>query len=239
MVHYIAVVRLFKEGGEFQEGRHQILAYQTGPADEPNMKLYKTHVEQIVNKGASKLTAGKRIKLTSDNNDYDLHVSSTALPGDDDTIIVFFAVTETNFGSIQSGKLFDEFKDGFYNACPASQVAKASAGSCQSKVQQLLNQLIAKYSKDKLKEVQGKVDQVKNIMKDNVSKALENGESLQDVEVKADQLEQQAKGFNQGAVQVKKKFRCEYYKATAILVGLVVLIIIIIVVIVVETNKKK
>jgi len=240
MVHFLGVVRLVKEGGEFQEGKHQILAYQTGPTDEPNLKLYKTHVEQIVNKGASKLTAGKRIRLTSDNNDYDLHVSSTSLPGDDETIIVFFAVTETDFGKEHSiGKLFDEFKDAFYNACSASQVGKGSAGSCQKQAQNLLNQIIQKYSKSKLKEVQGKVDQVKDIMKDNVNKALDNVEKLEDMEQKSEQLEQQAKGFQQGAVQVKKRFRCEYYKATAILVALVVLIIIIIVIIVVETNKKK
>jgi len=233
-VHYIAVVRLVKEGGEFQEGKHQILAYQTGPQDEPNLKLYKTHVEQIVNKGAAKLTPGKRIKLTSDNNDYDLHVSSTSLPGDDDNVVVFFAVTETDFGKDHSiGKLFDEFKDGFYASCPASQVAKANSGACQKQSQNLLNQLIQKYSRSKLKDVQGKVDQVKDIMKDNVNKALDNVERLEDMEIKSDQLEQQAKGFQQGAVQVKKRFQCEYYKATAILAALVIIVIIIIIVVVV------
>ena len=43
-----------------------------------------------MNKGASKLQPGKRIRLTSDDNAYDLHVVSDMLDEDQSKPIVFF-----------------------------------------------------------------------------------------------------------------------------------------------------
>lgn len=56
---------------------------------------YKSHVKAIMSKGASKLTPGKRIRLTSDNNDYDLHVVAEGLEEQDEKVIVFFGKHST------------------------------------------------------------------------------------------------------------------------------------------------
>lgn len=54
-----------------------------------------------MSKGASKLTPGKRIRLTSDNNDYDLHVVAEGLEEQDEKVIVFFGKHSTWQGLVK------------------------------------------------------------------------------------------------------------------------------------------
>jgi hypothetical protein len=77
---YLGVGRLHKsEAGEFIEGQHSIVACAVHPSVAASEHEYRTHVEQIMDKGATKLKPDKRIRLTADDNNYDLHVLAEPL----------------------------------------------------------------------------------------------------------------------------------------------------------------
>jgi len=230
VLFYLAVGRLVKENGEFAEGKHQIIASAAAPTSEAQEKDYKLHVKQIMDKGAAKLKPEKRIRLTADDNNYDLHVMADTLG--DDSLLIYFAVTSTGFGKAQSvPKLLDDFKAGFLGAHHASDIEKAKEkGSVNKNSQDLFAKLFATFGTDKLKNVQDKVEAVKEVMKDNVNKALTNVDALDELEGKSEQFESQAKQFEKSATKTKNMMRCRNIKVTLVIVFIIVIIIIIIVV---------
>jgi hypothetical protein len=85
VLFYLGVGRLHKsEAGEFIEGQHSIVACAVHPSVAASEHEYRTHVGQIMDKGATKLKPDKRIRLTADDNNYDLHVLAEPL-GDNPT----------------------------------------------------------------------------------------------------------------------------------------------------------
>lgn len=241
LVRYLAVGRLVKgPDGKFKEEKHQIVASLVSKKDDPSAASYKAHVKAIMNKGAAKLEPGKRIRLTSDDNAYDLHVFTDMMDGYD-TTIVFFAVTELDFGKHFSvSKLLQDLKDGFYDASSKSAIVDAvSSGVVSNNSQPLLTKLVGQYAQSKLQAVQGKVDQVRDLMKDNVQKALSNVEKLEDMEEKSEQFEDAARQFQKSSVQIKREMRCRYYKITALIVLLVAIALTVIIVPIVIKNQKK
>jgi len=232
LVKFLAVGRLVKnKEGEFEENQHQIIALLAENKDDPtSSKAYRTHVKQIMNKGASKLKPNRRIRLTSDGNDYDLHVMADLLENKDDQVIVFFAVTDVEFGKTHSvAKLLEEFKSEFYKVNDPSSVKIAKQnGPVNKSCQSFLVQLIKKYGVNKIADVQQKVEEVKNVMKDNVNRTLENVEKLEDLESKSETIENSAKQFEKGARGIQLSMRCRYYKMTAIVALLVIAILLII-----------
>jgi len=149
-----------------------------------------------------------------------------------DSLLVYFAVTSTGFGKAQSVvKLLDDFKAGFLSANNLSDIEKAKEkGSVNKASQDLFNKLFITYGQDKLKSVQDKVDAVKDVMKDNVTKALDNVDALDELEGKSEQFESQAKQFEKSANSTKTMMRCREIKLTALIVFIVLIIIVIIVV---------
>jgi len=232
LVKFLAVGRLVKnKDGEFEENQHQIIALLAENKDDPtSFKAYRTHVKQIMNKGASKLKPNRRIRLTSDGNDYDLHVMADLLENKDDQVIVFFAVTDVEFGKTHSvAKLLEEFKSEFYKVNDAATVKVAKQnGPVNKSCQNFLVLLIKKYGANKLADVQQKVEEVKTVMKDNVNRTLENVEKLEDLESKSETIENSAKQFEKGARGMQLGMRCRYYKMTAIIALLVIAILLII-----------
>jgi len=232
LVKFLAVGRLVKnKDGDFEENQHQIIALLAENKDDPtSYKAYRTHVKQIMNKGASKLKPNRRIRSTSDGNDYDLHVMADLLENKDDQVIVFFAVTDVEFGKTHSvAKLLEEFKSEFYKVNDASSVKIAKQnGPVNKSCQTFLAQLIKKYGTNKVADVQQKVEEVKNVMKDNVNRTLENVEKLEDLESKSETIENSAKQFEKGARGINLSMRCRYYKMTAIIALLVIAILLII-----------
>jgi len=198
LVKFLAVGRLAKnKDGTFNENGHQIIALLAQDKNDSTHKSYKNHVKQIMNKGAQKLKPNKRIRLTSDGNDYDLHVMADLLDSKDDQIIVFFAVTDVEFGKTHSvAKLLEDFKSSFYGANDANSILAAKAnGTVHKNSQSLLEALLKKYGQNKLAEVQQRVEEVKNVMRDNVDRTLENVEKLEDLEQKSETIENSAKQF--------------------------------------------
>lgn len=240
VLFYLAVGRLVKENGQYTEGKHQIIASATHPAvgesDKDADKTYKTHVKQIMDKGATKLTPGKRIRLTADDNNYDLHVMADTCG---ESLIIYFAVTDNGFSKSQNvAQLLDDLKAGFLRANSEGDIEKAKEnGSVKKASAQLLNQLFTKYGTDKLKNVQAKVDQVKVQMQDGVKKALQNVDDLNELENKSEKFEDQAKNFEKGATKTRRMMRCREYKMYAI-IAVVALIVIGIIIGVVEGGKS-
>jgi len=193
-----------------------------------------------MDKGASKLKPTKRIRLTSEDNNYDLHVLTENVDGDDDCLVLFFAVTDPGFGKAHSiAKLLDEMKTAVFENNSPEEIRRAkSGGVVQRTCGDRLQELTEKYGSSKLTEVQDKVDQVKGIMQANVAKALDNVEALDEMEAKAEQLEAGGKQFQEGATAVKRQQRCRYWKVTAMIALIVIIILIIIIASVVPKTKK-
>jgi len=239
LLRFLAVGRLVvgSDGRWSNDGKHQLLCFQSAPNDN-SVKSYKAHIKAIMNKGASKLQAGKRIRLTSDNNDYDLQVLADHI-NDNDTnndetgtasnsqqiqpTLIFFAVTDPSFGKHHPvSSLLKDFKLQFYDTFSSKDLTDTQdTNSYQKAAQPFLSKLFSLYSVSRLYDVQVKVDRVKHVMKENVEKALNNVEHLEELEVKSEQFQEHAKQFNKNSNKLKNMFRCRYYKITALLFLLV------------------
>ncbi|KAF4074656.1 hypothetical protein AMELA_G00241880 [Ameiurus melas] len=87
----------------------------------------------------------------------------------------------------------------------------------------------------RLQQAQQDVEEVREIMLDNLTKASEREGKLGDLENRADQLLEQSKVFYKTANQVKKKTQWENMRLKVILgviVGVVLLVIIVTVVVI-------
>ena len=176
LLRFLAVGRLVAlPDGRWADGKHQLLAFYSAK-DDREVKAYKSHCKAIMNKGANKLQPGKRIRLTSDNNDYDLHVLADHAEDDPALTVIFFAVTDPSFGKHHTvSSLLRELKKDFYAATDVRELtATTSTGSLNRQLQQPLARIFSAYNQSKLREVQAKVEKVKSVMKDNVDKSRRN-----------------------------------------------------------------
>uniref|UniRef100_A0AAQ4NZZ9 Si:ch73-234b20.5 n=1 Tax=Gasterosteus aculeatus aculeatus TaxID=481459 RepID=A0AAQ4NZZ9_GASAC len=81
----------------------------------------------------------------------------------------------------------------------------------------------------KLDQVQSQVNEVKVILKDNISKVLERGERLDDLIGKTDDLQASADSFQKTSTRVARKYWWKNIKMM-IIIGVVVLIIVILII---------
>ncbi|XP_046873781.1 vesicle-associated membrane protein 8 isoform X4 [Hypomesus transpacificus] len=81
----------------------------------------------------------------------------------------------------------------------------------------------------KLDQVQGQVNEVKVILKDNINKVLERGEKLDDLIDKTDDLRSSADTFQRTSTRVARKY---WWKNTKIMIiiGVVVVIAVILII---------
>lgn len=104
---------------------------------------------------------------------------------------------------------------------------------------EFLKSLLDKWNKpdaDKLNASRVKVEQIKQVMIQNIEKALVRGAAMSELEDRSSSLASSAIAFEKSAQQLKCKFLKEKWKLIAIIVGVIVVIIIIIVVSVVVSN---
>eukprot|EP00808_Paulinella_micropora_P015206 g28461.t1 len=85
---------------------------------------------------------------------------------------------------------------------------------------------------DKLARVQTKVDEIKVLAHQNMEMALDRGETLESMEMKAKLLDTNAKTFRREAKAVRRRMCCQSWKiilcgSTAFLVALTILILIV------------
>ncbi|XP_035524177.1 vesicle-associated membrane protein 8 isoform X2 [Morone saxatilis] len=84
-------------------------------------------------------------------------------------------------------------------------------------------------SSAKLDQVQGQVNEVKVILKDNISKVLERGDRLDDLIGKTDDLQASADSFQRTSTRVARKYWWKNIKMM-IIIGVIVLIIVILII---------
>ncbi|XP_022624518.1 vesicle-associated membrane protein 8-like isoform X2 [Seriola lalandi dorsalis] len=84
-------------------------------------------------------------------------------------------------------------------------------------------------SSAKLDQVQGQVNEVKVILKDNINKVLERGDRLDDLIGKTDDLQASADSFQRTSTRVARKYWWKNIKLM-IIIGIVVLIIVILII---------
>ncbi|TSR04316.1 Vesicle-associated membrane protein 5 [Bagarius yarrelli] len=112
-----------------------------------------------------------------------------------------------------------------------------------SLISSLWNVLLLHYDQEngrnRLEQAQQDVEEVREIMLENLSKASEREGKLGDLENRADQLLEQSKVFSKTSNQVKQKKQWENIKLKVILgiIVVAILLTIIITVLVVFTNK--
>ncbi|XP_047425708.1 vesicle-associated membrane protein 8 [Mugil cephalus] len=80
-----------------------------------------------------------------------------------------------------------------------------------------------------LDQVQGQVNEVKVILKDNINKVLERGDRLDDLIGKTDDLQATADSFQRTSTRVARKYWWKNVKLM-ILIGVIVLIIVILII---------
>lgn len=88
-----------------------------------------------------------------------------------------------------------------------------------------------------LDQTKAQVDEVVVIMKQNVDKVLERDAKLNELDTRADALQQGAAQFETNANSLQRKFWWQNMKTNLIIVGVVVLIIVIIILVSVLPNK--
>ncbi|KAM9338639.1 vesicle-associated membrane protein 8 isoform 2-T2 [Symphorus nematophorus] len=91
------------------------------------------------------------------------------------------------------------------------------------------NQPPAYGSPAKLEQVQGQVNEVKVILKDNISKVLERGDRLDDLIGKTDDLQASADSFQRTSTRVARKYWWKNIKMM-IIIGVIVVIIIVLII---------
>jgi len=218
LVKYLAVGRLVKSDGQYKEGKHIIIVEYTGNKKDKDQINYRNHITAIMNKGAQKLQHSKRIKLTSDNADYEVHALTDILNEDTNHKIVFFAVTDIDFAkNFTVAKLLQDFKDAFYMNCSPSEIASANSNGLQRQMDKTLSAIIQKYGSSKLASVNAKVGEVKSLLQEGVKKALYNAEQIDEIEIKSVELEKEGRIFDKQATDVKRQQCCSYYKMNCLI----------------------
>lgn len=84
-------------------------------------------------------------------------------------------------------------------------------------------------SSAKLDQVQGQVNEVKVILKDNINKVLERGDRLDDLIGKTDDLQASADSFQRTSTRVARKYWWKNIKMM-IIIGVIVVIIIVLII---------
>ncbi|KAF7647115.1 hypothetical protein LDENG_00177280 [Lucifuga dentata] len=83
-------------------------------------------------------------------------------------------------------------------------------------------------SSNKMAQVQGQVNEVKVILKDNINKVLERGDKLDDLIGKTDDLQASADTFQRTSTRVARKYWWKNIKMM-IIIGVIVVIIIVLI----------
>lgn len=226
----LAVGRLAKNSdGEFVKEKHILIASLLADRNDTLKATYNDNLVAIMRRG--KDIPDTRMKLVSNDKLYEIHVLAHNIVN---TRIVFFAVTGPKFGqSFEPSDLMREFIDDFLALHTENAVCTGKPAKLQKASIETLGELLKKYAVSKIEKVQGKVNEVTQIMQDSIEQALQNTDTINDMELKSDELLAHAGQFKKKAHVVKQNERCKYYKinATCGLITVVVITILLIIII--------
>ncbi|KAL5484173.1 hypothetical protein EMCRGX_G020625 [Ephydatia muelleri] len=115
----------------------------------------------------------------------------------------------------------EEEENIFVNSNPDAPHASARAGSKDPKI----------------KQVQTQVSKVIGVMKDNISKVMERGEKLDDLEEKSGELADSATRFRHSSRRLQQKLWWQQCKWKCIIAALIAFIIIIIIAVIIKISR--
>eukprot|EP00123_Amoebidium_parasiticum_P013587 comp22043_c0_seq1/m.32028 comp22043_c0_seq1/g.32028 ORF comp22043_c0_seq1/g.32028 comp22043_c0_seq1/m.32028 type:complete len:131 (-) comp22043_c0_seq1:181-573(-) len=88
-----------------------------------------------------------------------------------------------------------------------------------------------------INRVQRQGDDVTDIMRNNLTKVVERGDRLQDLEDKSESLVEGASAFRSGAQRARRKYWWQHVRLTVLMGGIALAILIIIIVSVILRNR--
>eukprot|EP01119_Soliformovum_irregulare_P007730 TRINITY_DN20186_c0_g1_i1.p1 TRINITY_DN20186_c0_g1~~TRINITY_DN20186_c0_g1_i1.p1 ORF type:complete len:189 (+),score=36.04 TRINITY_DN20186_c0_g1_i1:34-600(+) len=92
---------------------------------------------------------------------------------------------------------------------------------------------------DRLYQLHNDVDEVKEVMGENIRKAIANNQRAEDLVDRTAEMRQHSDDFRKGSTQLKRKMCWKNAKLTMIIVGIVLLIIVIIILAIVVPLVRK
>ncbi|XP_029564618.1 vesicle-associated membrane protein 714 isoform X1 [Salmo trutta] len=148
--------------------------------------------------------------------------------------VSYVCVTELSYESRRAHEFLNQICSFFANSPLIKKAPFAQPYEFSSDLHQVLGQLMADYSSQqpassKLDSVQGQVNEVKVILKDNINKVLERGERLDDLVDKTHDLQATADSFQRTSTRVARKYWWKNAKMM-IIIGVIVLIILILII---------
>jgi hypothetical protein len=210
LISYLAI------GARPSNGKFKLILKRPGSHDDPNNKKYLADIQNSLNRIAgSNQQIGDEYTQTVNSVDgtYIIHVFARK---HGDMLHVYFATVTPEFGRRYfPNHLMKEFENMHTYGIPFEQVC---------------DKLLSTYGRDKLSDVQVKVEQVRVVMRDNVDKAIDSVEKLKDMEIKAQHLEEDAETFELSASKVKRMMCIRKWKITGVIALVVVVILTIIIV---------
>lgn len=154
--------------------------------------------------------------------------------------VAFCVLAPTNFGKQRSFNCLDALKRNFESADLFGRVVDAGAGGLSWSFGNTLQMQMEKHSKadgsQQVREMQSKVDEVKDVMVQNVKKVMDRGEKLDDLMDRAEDLEIKADQFRSTTKEVRKKFWWQNMRMKLIIAASLILIITVIVIIILAST---
>jgi len=231
----LAVGRLGRDTqtGELDPDQHTLLAdninsqstAQPTNAALQSPKKIRNHLKAILKKGGHKLTAGKRLRLRNDEDDYDVHILSDHL--DDPTIataesitIIFFVLTVPDFNKYYSiTNVLRDYKAAVYSSADSQLLATGKPSTTTANAfNPIFTRIMLQYAQSPLKTAESKVAAVKTIMSNSVAKALNSVEQLEDMEEASERMEEDSKVFQKRAKKYVQVHKRNYYYLLILLI---------------------
>mmetsp|Transcript_9513 Transcript_9513/g.19000 ORF Transcript_9513/g.19000 Transcript_9513/m.19000 type:complete len:234 (-) Transcript_9513:26-727(-) len=190
-------------------------------------------VHKLYNQPNLMIEPGRRYRVPTENLNF-YFVS-------DDQDRIFLVVTRENYPDRVAFKMIEELRTGFLQKyADKSLVCKEHA--LDRAASKLMQRLCDKYDDlqqvDSIASVEAKVDVVKVVMQDNISKMLENSAKLDDIYKTAEELQQQAGVFKKNATKLRKRMWWKNKKMCLALTFLIAAVMTIIVTYLVCTNSE-
>jgi hypothetical protein len=145
----------------------------------------------------------------------------------DEQGLFYVVVVASNYPRRVAVQFLEDLQQQF-NTKAGAKAMSARENGLTSSTKTLVSKLCAKYDHvqeiDALSAVQAKVDDVKLVMQENVDQALANCVKLENIETRAEELQQQAGVFKKNAKDLRKKMWWKNCKTKLVLVFIFVII---------------
>ncbi|CAM9186159.1 unnamed protein product [Choristocarpus tenellus] len=146
---------------------------------------------------------------------------------------VYTCVTDKDYPARIAFMMLEEMQSKFLTKVGEKSLT-AKEGSLNRSMKSSFSDLCIKYDDirnvDRMAAVQDKVDVVKTIMEDNIQQMLANEERLDHISQNAENLNEQAKVFQNRSTALRRQMRCKAIKMWILLAFIVIILLVVIIV---------